>query len=285
MIVFLKIGFPLCILKVLCTGSIEWRQVLAPVRTPKSDETCFKPIYTDTNMCDQALRQEIEQFIEEIDNLKNSSPPLPEDWELALELRKDDETGESICSYYFVCHSTRCLFWLHEFDLEGVLGEVSGVTEKTHIRESAPVPGIRRTKHVTRPGTTGPVLVSGRHIVPMTSRLTIPRSHWEMFPHKREVSEDLSEELSGILFHAGIGTSRPVLDVVWLTSDLDCMTSLNSTTIYSEPELDKFLGYMKHIKRVGRNHGFSACVVGKSSVLCPSTGPDSFPRSLDEFLQ
>ena len=90
-------------------------------------------------MRDQKLRQEIEQSIEEIKKLRDFSPPLPEDWELVLELAEDDKTHNPICSYYFVCVSTRCLFWLHEFDLEGVLNGVCGVTEITHIRESPPV--------------------------------------------------------------------------------------------------------------------------------------------------
>ena len=92
-------------------------------------------------MCDPDLRQEIEQSIEEINQLREVSSPLPVDWELVLELGKDDETEERICSYYFVRHSTRCLFWLHEFDLQSVLEDLCGVTENTHIRESTPVPG------------------------------------------------------------------------------------------------------------------------------------------------
>ena len=110
-------------------------------------------------MCDPALRHEIEQSVEEIFKLMDIFPPLPEDWELALELGEDDETGENIYSYYFVCLSTRCLFWLHEFDLKSVLGDVYGVTEKPHIRESAPVSGTNWTKYTTRPGITNPVLV------------------------------------------------------------------------------------------------------------------------------
>ena len=127
----------------------------------QSDETRFKPIYTDTNMCDPDLLQEIEQFIEDINKLRAVSPPLPEDWELVLELGKDD--GEPICSYYFVCHSTRCLFWLHEFDLESVVDGLCGVTEKTHIRESTPVPGTHRAKHTTRLWVAIPVLVGNHH--------------------------------------------------------------------------------------------------------------------------
>jgi hypothetical protein len=120
-------------------------------------------------MCDPALRQEIEQSVEEIYDLKDGFPYLPEDWELALELGRDAKTGEPICSYYFVCLSTRCLFWLHEFDLESVLVGLCGVTEKPHIRKFVPTPSIHRTKHTTRPGIASSVLVSGHHTVAMTS--------------------------------------------------------------------------------------------------------------------
>lgn len=90
-------------------------------------------------MCDQGLREEIEQSVEEIDKLRGTSPPLPEDWELVLELGEDGETGGPICSYYFVCHATRCLFWLHEFDPESALHDLCGVAEATHVCESDPV--------------------------------------------------------------------------------------------------------------------------------------------------
>jgi hypothetical protein len=90
-------------------------------------------------MCNPDLLQRIEEALEEIYKLRDSCPPLPvDDWELALELGEDDKTGEPICSYYFVCLSTRCLFWLHDFDLGSILGGVHGVTEWPHIRESAP---------------------------------------------------------------------------------------------------------------------------------------------------
>ena len=134
------------------------------MRVLQSDETRFKEvpfksIYTDTNMCDPVLRQEIERSIQEIYRLRDISPPLPEDWELALELGEDD-TGQRICSYYFVRLSTRCLFWLHDFDLKSVLADLRGVTEKAHIRKSAPAPAIHRAKRMTRPGITSPILVS-----------------------------------------------------------------------------------------------------------------------------
>jgi len=117
-------------------------------------------------MRDSDLRQEINQSIEEINKLRDLAPPLPDDWELVLELGVDDETDNPICSYYFVCHSTRCLFWLHEYNPEIALGGLCGVTEKAHVRESAPASGTHRTKHTIRPGIASPVLVRSCHIVP-----------------------------------------------------------------------------------------------------------------------
>lgn len=96
------------------------------------------------------------------------------------------------------------------------------------------------------------------------------RYHWEMYPHNRDVPEELVQELLGILVHAGVGMLRLALDVVRLTSSSDCMTSLNSTAAYSEGELSKLLDYVKHITSVGGNYGFSACVVGKLSIPHPT---------------
>jgi len=97
-------------------------------------------------MCDPDLRQQIEEAIEEIERLKGSCPDIPKDWELALELGMDKETGESFCSYYFVYLSTRCLFWLHDFNLNDVLLGLRGVTEKTHIRKSTPNQAFAKLK-------------------------------------------------------------------------------------------------------------------------------------------
>lgn len=126
-----------------------------------SEKTHFKPIYTDTNMCDPHLRQRIEEALEEIDRLRVHSALPTDGWELALELGVDPDTEEAICSYYFAFHPTRCLFWLHDFDLRGALDDLRGVTEQTHIREfpcdnqSSPM----LTERVARSGITSSILV------------------------------------------------------------------------------------------------------------------------------
>ena len=117
-------------------GALYWVNKKRP-----SEEYCG-PAYTDTNMRDPDLRRRIQEALDGIKNLKENSPwALPaDDWELALELGEDEETGEDICSYYFVRHSACCLFWLHSFDPKRALGDLRGVTELTHIREPAPSP-------------------------------------------------------------------------------------------------------------------------------------------------
>ena len=77
------------------------------------------------------------------------------------------------------------------------------------------------------------------------------------------------KELLGTLVHAGVGLSGPASIVVCLTDSLDCMTSPNSTAPYSEADLNKLVGYVKHLTSVGGTHGFSACVIGKLSIPHP----------------
>ena len=48
------------------------------------------------------------------------------------------------------------------------------------------------------------------------------------------------------------------------------MTSPNSTAAYSEGEINKLLGYVRYITSVGGDYGFSACVIGKSSIPHPT---------------
>ena len=153
----------------------------------------------------QRIEEAVEEAVEEINRLKVNSRSFPEDWELALELGTNDKTNEPTCSYYFARLSTRCLFWLHDFDLASVLAGLHGVTAKTHVREFAHPPSIHKVNCMNRSGIASPVLVGCCRIPAMNSWLTIPRSHWEMFPHNRGVPEPLAQELIGILLHAGVG--------------------------------------------------------------------------------
>jgi len=67
---------------------------------------------------------------------------------------------------------------------------------------------------MNRPGIGSSILVGGRRMPATTPWLTTHRSHWEMFPHNREVPKTLVQELTGILLHASIGMLEPGWDVV-----------------------------------------------------------------------
>jgi hypothetical protein len=58
---------------------------------------------------------------------------LPADVELVLEILP--QGAEKICGYYFVEHSSRCLFWLEEFDAEQICGEINVVVSLSHLRQ------------------------------------------------------------------------------------------------------------------------------------------------------
>ena len=42
----------------------------------------------------------------------------------------------------------------------------------------------------------------------------------------------------------------------------DVMSSSGSTSVYSEEELRKLIHYVKQLRFVGKDYGYSACVVG-----------------------
>ena len=132
---------------------------------------------------------------------------MPSEWELVLDLG-DEYPHEYLCYYYFVNRSNRTLFWLHEFDSKPILNGLGQIKSKRRIRKSEFLTSVvfRRVTVDPRTSTGGLVLVSsyrGR----ILWRLIVTRSHWEMFPHDREVPDKLLKELVGIMMHAGLGES------------------------------------------------------------------------------
>jgi hypothetical protein len=96
--------------------------------------TVSQPIYTDAYLCDVNTLNEINRFLQAIDQLASESEEMPLDWELVLELSNDEETEKRIWSYYFINHSDRALFWLHDIDARIILNGLPGVSSRAHIR-------------------------------------------------------------------------------------------------------------------------------------------------------
>lgn len=91
--------------------------------------------------------------------------------DLVLELKNKDTSASSVtvCCYYFVNHHGRCLFWLHEFNIEEVLADCKGVESLSHIR----------------------LAIQGQYW-----------RHWEYFPNLCSVSQDHIDEITDMLMHA-----------------------------------------------------------------------------------
>ncbi|KAG2154266.1 uncharacterized protein EDB93DRAFT_1050734, partial [Suillus bovinus] len=90
--------------------------------------------------------------------------------DLVLELKDDNVASSGItCWYYFVNHNSRCLFWLHESDVEDVLSDCKGVKSLSHIR----------------------LAIEAQYWL-----------HWEYFPNLCLVSQDHVDEVKDMLIHA-----------------------------------------------------------------------------------
>jgi hypothetical protein len=91
--------------------------------------TAIQKIFTEANLYEHEVLQDIYAFIEKIDDMQVEDNEFGRDVELVLEPMLPYDGSESIRGYYFVDHSARCLFWLEDFDLS--LGRQGGKIAST----------------------------------------------------------------------------------------------------------------------------------------------------------
>jgi len=90
-------------------------------------------IVTETWIWDSKKMRELHKFIEQIEDFTRSRNVYqPKDTHLVLEL-VEDAVGHFWCAYYYVCHSTRNVFWLEKHDISEFVSEVRGELYPTHI--------------------------------------------------------------------------------------------------------------------------------------------------------
>jgi len=81
------------------------------------------------------ITESANQLLTDLTNkVLDESVTLPNEIELVLEIHT--QGTEKICGYYFVEHSSRCLFWLEQFDAEGICDEIKVVVSMSHLRKS-----------------------------------------------------------------------------------------------------------------------------------------------------
>jgi hypothetical protein len=122
-----------------------------------------KRLFTDTDMHDNIMRDEIEDFYNHLQRLIHDDRLyIPsENYDLVLDVMRAEDKRIS-WSYYYACHDARCLFWLETYDASYMISELFGVRSPAHVsalhfsRSGLPVDS---TNVVRRASFGGPLLV------------------------------------------------------------------------------------------------------------------------------
>jgi hypothetical protein len=95
----------------------------------------LKWLFTDTDMHDPLSRERIEYFYSHLMEIEEHLAIPSKNYDIVLDitLKKDNKMQ---WSYYYACHDTRCLFWLHEYDPAYITSELDGVESPAHFSAS-----------------------------------------------------------------------------------------------------------------------------------------------------
>jgi hypothetical protein len=99
--------------------------------------TRLKRLFTDTDMHNTTMKEEIEHFYDFLQRLlQNEDLFLPsKNYDLVLDIMVTDDDRIS-WSYYYACHDARCLFWLETYDASYMISELFGVKSPAHVSAS-----------------------------------------------------------------------------------------------------------------------------------------------------
>ena len=120
----------------------------------------LKGLFTDTDMHDIALKEEMEVFYSYLQNiLRIDDLIIPSsNFDLVLDIMPDGDRIQ--WSYYYACHDTRCLSWLEEYDAGPMTSEIDGVESPAHLSASqAPATCSVFTDSMARASSGGLLLV------------------------------------------------------------------------------------------------------------------------------
>ena len=95
----------------------------------------LKRLFTDTDMHDKTMKDEIEHFYDYLRRLiDNDQLYIPsKNYDLVLDIMPIKD-GRILWSYYYACHEERCLFWLETYDASFMISELFGVKSPAHVR-------------------------------------------------------------------------------------------------------------------------------------------------------
>ncbi|KDQ27611.1 hypothetical protein PLEOSDRAFT_158511 [Pleurotus ostreatus PC15] len=181
-----------------------------------------KNILTNTLLGTSANLDTISRFITSFESfVSDNRIHLDPSSELVFAL---SESGKSAgrCGYYLVDHQNRTVFWLDEFNAAYLPDwrDVPGVMADAHIRR--PDPNIAWLVANLVCQDTNSRLCTGervRHFAYLQCLLLPVRRHCEYFPHTREVTQGLVDELRDIITYTLGDVSTYPLSVIEFTTD------------------------------------------------------------------
>ena len=94
----------------------------------------MKRLFTDTDMHNTTMTEEIEDFYDYLQRLiRIDDLSIPsKNYDLVLDIMVTDDERIS-WSYYYACHDARCLFWLEIYDASDMISELFGVKSPAHV--------------------------------------------------------------------------------------------------------------------------------------------------------
>ena len=99
-------------------------------------DALFKRLFTDTDMHNQVMRDEIEDFYDYLQRIiREDQSTIPSNnYDLVLDIMVVEEEPEKRISwsYYYACHEARCLFWLETYDTSYMTYEI-GIKSAAHV--------------------------------------------------------------------------------------------------------------------------------------------------------
>jgi hypothetical protein len=103
----------------------------------QSRSTHLQKLFTDTDMHDPTLKEEMEEFYHTLQGIvADNRLTLPSnDYDLVLDIMLINE-DEIQWSYYYACHEIRCLFWLEPYNASYMISELAGVDCPAHVSAS-----------------------------------------------------------------------------------------------------------------------------------------------------
>jgi hypothetical protein len=129
-------------------------------------DALLKRLFTDTDMHDQIMKDEIEDFYDFLQRvIRNEQLTIPSNnYDLVLDIMVIDEEPEKRISwsYYYACHEARCLLWLDTYDANFMTSELFGVKSPAHVRALHLSPlefPVDSANVVCRASPGGPLLV------------------------------------------------------------------------------------------------------------------------------